>query len=204
MTSSKTEKSAAWKKGRTTIAKKLLSQEKQNGRERKHKNAFENANIVNVRERFCFVSEESQRRSRRNRSIHFLESWQCTSGVSAAHKSRIQEDRVLRLSISIRCNLIKETKKLTIEASVTTRQTILAAEITMNVELGKAIHALKLLEAVEWNLGSAGDELQKLGLFFLVEAANSTPEPLDLWRGLLVVMVFGVVLPVIDVNIGQT
>jgi hypothetical protein len=87
---------------------------------------------------------------------------------------------------------------------VTTRQTILAAEITMNVEFGKAIHTLKLLEAIEWNLGSTGDELQKLGLFFLVEAANSTPEPLDLWRGLLVVVVFGVVLPVIDVDVGET
>jgi hypothetical protein len=98
----------------------------------------------------------------------------------------------------------KQNPKLTIEASVTTRQTILAAEITMNVEFGKAVHTLKLLKAVEWNLGSAGDELQKLGLFFLVEAANSTPEPLDLWRSLLVVVVFGVVLPVINVDVGET
>jgi hypothetical protein len=87
---------------------------------------------------------------------------------------------------------------------VTARQTILAAIVTVNVELGKAVHTLKLLEAVEWDLGSAGDELQKLGLFFLVEAADSTPEPLDLWRGLLVVVVFGVVLPVVDVNVGKT
>jgi hypothetical protein len=87
---------------------------------------------------------------------------------------------------------------------VTARQTILAAIITVNVELGKAVHTLKLFEAVEWDLGGSGDELQELGLFFLVEAADSTPEPLDLWRGLLVVVVFGVVLPVVDVNVGKT
>jgi hypothetical protein len=87
---------------------------------------------------------------------------------------------------------------------MTARQTVLAAIITMNVELGKAIHTLKLLEAVEWNLRSSGDELQKLGLFFLVEAADCTPEPLDLWRGLLIVVVFGVVLPVVNVDVGET
>ena len=63
---------------------------------------------------------------------------------------------------------------------MTARQTILAAIITVNVELGKAIHALKLLEAIERNLGSSSDELQELGFLFLVEAADSAPEPLDL------------------------
>lgn len=87
---------------------------------------------------------------------------------------------------------------------MTARQTILATIITVNVELGEAIHTLKLLEAVEWDLGSTGDELQQLGLLFLVEAADSAPEPLNLWRGLLVVVVLGVVLPVIDINIRKT
>ena len=64
---------------------------------------------------------------------------------------------------------------------MTARQTVLAAIITMDVELGKAVHTLKLLEAVEWDLGGTGDELQQLGLLFLVEAADSAPEPLDLW-----------------------
>lgn len=94
--------------------------------------------------------------------------------------------------------------KLTVEAGMTTRQTILAAIITMNVKLGKAIHALEFLEAIERHLGSASDELQKLGFLFLVEAAYRAPEPLDLGRGLLVVVVFGVVLPVVDVDIGQS
>jgi len=70
--------------------------------------------------------------------------------------------------------------KLTVKASMTARQTILAAIITVNVELGEAIHALELLEAVERNLGSSSDELQKLSFLFLVEAADSAPEPLDL------------------------
>jgi hypothetical protein len=49
LTRSKTEKrSAARKRGKTTIAKKLLSQKKQNGRERKQKNTFGNANNINV------------------------------------------------------------------------------------------------------------------------------------------------------------
>lgn len=59
-------------------------------------------------------------------------------------------------------------------------QTILAAVVAMNVEFGEAIHALKLLEAVQRNLASTGNKLEKLGLLFLVEAANGTPEPLDL------------------------
>jgi hypothetical protein len=46
--------------------------------------------------------------------------------------------------------------------------------------------------------------LQQLGLLFLVEAADSAPEPLNLWRGLLVIVVFSVVLPVIDVNVRKT
>ena len=71
-------------------------------------------------------------------------------------------------------------QKLTVEASMTARQTILAAIITMDVELGKAIHALKLLEAIKRHLGCASDELQKLGFFFLVEAADCAPKPLNL------------------------
>jgi hypothetical protein len=87
---------------------------------------------------------------------------------------------------------------------MTARQTVLAAIITMNVKLGKAIHTLKLLEAIKRHFGSSSNKLQKLGFFFFVEAADCAPEPLDLWRGLLVVVVFGVVLPVVDVDVGKT
>ena len=74
----------------------------------------------------------------------------------------------------------------------------------MNVEFGEPIHTLKLLEAVERDLGGTGNELQELGLLFLVEAANCAPEPLDLRRSLLVVVVIGVALPVVDINVRQT
>ena len=87
---------------------------------------------------------------------------------------------------------------------MTARQTVLATIITMNVEFGEPIHTLKLLEAVERDLGGTGNELQELGLLFLVEAANCAPEPLDLRRSLLVVVVIGVALPVVNINVRQT
>jgi hypothetical protein len=91
-----------------------------------------------------------------------------------------------------------------VEASVTARQTILVTIIAMNVEFGKAIHAFKLLETIEGYFTGSSDELKKLGLFFLVKAADGAPEPLDLRRGGLVVVVLGVVFPVVDVNVWKT
>lgn len=44
-----------------------------------------------------------------------------------------------------------------VEASMAGRQTILAAVIAMNVELGESVHALELLEAVERHFTSTGD-----------------------------------------------
>jgi hypothetical protein len=35
---------------------------------------------------------------------------------------------------------------------MTARQTVLATIITVDVELGEAVHTLKFLEAVKWNL----------------------------------------------------
>lgn len=74
----------------------------------------------------------------------------------------------------------------------------------MDVEPGEAIHALKLLKAVERHLTSARDELQQLSALLLVVTAHGAPEPLDLWRGGRVVVIFGVGFPVIDINLGQT
>jgi len=74
----------------------------------------------------------------------------------------------------------------------------------VNVEATEAVHAFKLLETVERHLASSCDELKKLGSFFFVERPNCTPEPLDLRRGGGVVVVFGVVLPVVDVDVWQT
>ena len=47
-----------------------------------------------------------------------------------------------------------------VEASVACGQFVLAGVVTVNVELGKAIHAFQLLEAVERDLAGTGDELQ--------------------------------------------
>ncbi|KAI6853393.1 hypothetical protein KC350_g76 [Hortaea werneckii] len=84
-----------------------------------------------------------------------------------------------------------------VEAGVTRRQLLLAAVVTVDVEPGNAVHAFKLLETIQWHLAGTSDELQELGLFFLVKAADCTPEPLDLRRRGLVVVVLRVILPVI-------
>jgi len=73
----------------------------------------------------------------------------------------------------------------------------------VNIEAANAVHALKLLEAIEWDLGCAGYELEQLGALLLVEGSNSSPEPLDLLRRRSVVMVLRVALPVIEINIRQ-
>jgi len=83
-------------------------------------------------------------------------------------------------------------------------QTILTAVIAVDVELGEAVHALKLLETIERHLTSTGNELKQLGLLFLLERSDSAPEPLDLWRCSCVVVVLGVVLPVIHIDVRQT
>lgn len=91
-----------------------------------------------------------------------------------------------------------------VEARVRAGKTILVAVVAMNIEAREAIHALKLLEAVKGNFGSARDELQQLGALFLVKGADRSPKPLDLRRRGLVVVVLGVVLPVVHVDVGQT
>ena len=73
----------------------------------------------------------------------------------------------------------------------------------MDVEAREAVHAFELLEAVERHLARARDELQELRPLLLVEAADRAPEPLDLGRRGLVVVVFGVVFPVVDVDVGE-
>lgn len=74
----------------------------------------------------------------------------------------------------------------------------------MNVEAVDAVHALELLEAVEWHLARTRDELEKLGKLLLVKRPDRTPEPLDLLARGRVVVVLGVALPVVDVDVRQT
>src|SRR5690242_9059907 len=83
-------------------------------------------------------------------------------------------------------------------------QAILAAIVSMDIELGEPVHALELFEAVQWHLTRSCDELKQLGLLFLLESTHGTPEPLNLGRSSGVVVVFGVVFPVINIDIRKT
>lgn len=83
-------------------------------------------------------------------------------------------------------------------------QTVRGAVVAVNVEAVNAIHSLELLEAVERHLGGTCDKLDELGTLFLVKRADGAPEPLDLRRRRVVVVVLGVALPVVNVDVGQT
>jgi hypothetical protein len=83
-------------------------------------------------------------------------------------------------------------------------QSILITIIAMDIESAETIHTLQLLETVERNFASSGNELEKLGTLLLVVGSDCSPEPLDLWRRCGVVMILGIALPVVNVNLGQT
>ena len=139
--------------------------------------------------------------SMRNRNIRFLLSWLCVAVYVEIRSLRTQEDQVLGHRL-VTCHF-EDGDSLTIEACVGTRQAILVAVVAMHVESGEAIHALELTEAVQRHLACPRDELQELSTFFFVEGADCTPEPLDLRRGSLVVVVFGMVLPIVHVDIRE-
>ena len=71
---------------------------------------------------------------------------------------------------------------LTIKASMRTRQSVLVAVVSMDVEPAEAVHAFEFLETVERNLTSTCDKLQEFGSFFLIKGPDCSPEPLDLSR----------------------
>lgn len=54
----------------------------------------------------------------------------------------------------------------------------------MNLEFLCAIHALESGKALQRNFRCAGDELEELGTFGLVETAQCTPEPLNLFENM--------------------
>jgi hypothetical protein len=83
-------------------------------------------------------------------------------------------------------------------------ETILVAVITVDVETANSVHTLEFLKSIERHLTSTRNELQKLGAFFLIERADSAPEPLNLGRGGRVVMILGIDLPIIHFNFGET
>ena len=98
----------------------------------------------------------------------------------------------------------RERMRLTIKARVRAWKSILVAIITMDVESTEAVHALKLLEAIERYFTGSSNELQQFGTLFLVVGSNSSPEPLDLRGRSSVVMILGIALPVININFRQT
>lgn len=60
------------------------------------------------------------------------------------------------------------------------RQAVGRAIVAVNLELLSTVHALERSEALERNFRCAGDELKELGTFGLIEAAQRSPEPLNL------------------------
>ena len=94
--------------------------------------------------------------------------------------------------------------KLTVETGMRCWQSILVAIVPVNVESADAVHSLKFLEAVEWDFARAGDKLKQLRPLFFVKGSECAPEPLDLRRGWIVIVILRVALPVIYVNIWQT
>lgn len=64
--------------------------------------------------------------------------------------------------------MMRDGEELTVEARVRTWKSILVAVITVDVESTEAVHAFQLLESVQGDLASSGDELQQLGTLFLV------------------------------------
>ena len=132
-------------------------------------------------------------------------SWRCVLVVGESHSCRILASQALEQTVSPVWGLQKaKESSLTVKASMRTWQPILIAIISMNVKSAESIHALKLAKAVQWYFASASDELEELGSLFFVERTNGSPEPLDLRRRGLVVMVFCVIFPVVNVNIRQT
>jgi hypothetical protein len=62
------------------------------------------------------------------------------------------------------------------------RQTIRGPIITMDLELLHTVHAFQGAKSLQWHLRGAGDKLQELRTFRLIETAQCTPEPLNLER----------------------
>lgn len=90
-----------------------------------------------------------------------------------------------------------------VEASVGAGQAVLIAVVLVHAKAREAVHALELLEPVERHLARASDKLEQLGALLLVEGADGAPEPLDLRGRGGVIVVLGIVLPIVDVDVGH-
>ena len=74
----------------------------------------------------------------------------------------------------------------------------------MDVEATETVHPFELFEPIEWYFAGTCHELEKLGSFFFIKGTYRSPEPLDLWRRGLVVVVLRIVFPVINVDVRET
>lgn len=91
--------------------------------------------------------------------------------------------------------------KLTIEACVRARKTVLVTVVPVDIEATDAVHTFEVLEAIEGHFASTSHELKELGTLFLVEGTHSSPEPLNLLGGVGVAMVLCIALPIIYIDI---
>ena len=82
-----------------------------------------------------------------------------------------------------------------------TGKSVFIAIIAVNIEPAKTIHTLELSEPIEGNFARPGDKLQEFRTLFFVERADGAPKPLNLGRGRLIIVVFGVILPVVDIYV---
>ena len=97
-----------------------------------------------------------------------------------------------------------DRNKRTVKAGVCGRQAVLISIIAMNIEAVDAVHAFELFKSIERYLASTGDKLQQLGQFFLVKRSDSPPEPLDLWRRRIVVVILSISFPIVNINVWET
>ena len=103
--------------------------------------------------------------------------------------------------MSVHLHYQYETMRLTIEASMRTWQPVFVAVISMDIEPTEPIHTLELSKTIKRDLAGTGDELKKLGPFFFVKGADRTPEPLNLRRGGLIIVIFSMIFPIININV---
>lgn len=148
----------------------------------------------NARQRLCTTQTQS---------IHSQQSWQCKAAVEVIRSSRILGDQVLKW---LSANALRSggRARLTVEACMRAWQSVFVPVITVDIKSAEAIHSLKLSKAVERHFAGSSDELQEFGTLFLVERPDRAPEPLDLRRGGGVIMVFGMALPIVDIDIRKT
>lgn len=86
---------------------------------------------------------------------------------------------------------------------MTLRQRIDLARL-LNRETSRPITALQILETVDGDTGRPRRKLQQPRLLFRVPRADHLPEVLDHLVALLVPAVVGMLLPVLDVDVGDT